>query len=63
MKITVVLAFISILGLEFSDEINGDDGNSTDFEEVNEVDSDVNNSTHRLCRSNINFKQMYFILH
>lgn len=52
MKIAVILAFIWIFGLAFSDEINGDDGNSTDFEEVNKVDSEVNDPTHKLCRSN-----------
>lgn len=56
MKITVIIAFIWIFGIAFSDEINGDDGNSTDIEEV--IDP-----THRLCRSNANFKQMYFILY
>ena len=61
MKITVILAFISIFGLAFSDEINGDNGNSTDIEEINEVDSEVNDPTHELCRSNINFKQIYFL--
>lgn len=63
MKITVILAFIWIFGLAFSDEINGDDGNSTDIEDVNEVDSEVNDPTHRLCRSKVDFKQMYFILY
>ena len=51
MKITVILAFIWIFGLAFPDEINGDDGNSTNIEEVNKVDSEVNDPTHKLCRS------------
>ena len=62
MKIAITLTFISIFGLAFSDEINGDNGNSTDIEEVYEVESDVDDPTHRLCRSNFNLKQMYFIL-
>ena len=48
MKIAITLTFISIFELAFSDEINDDNGNSTDIEEVYEVESDVDDPTHRL---------------
>ena len=62
MKVIVILTFISIFGLAFSDEINGDNRNSTDIEEADEVESNVDDPTHRLCRSNFNLYKMYFIL-
>lgn len=62
MKITVILTFISVFGLAFSDEINGDNRNSSDIEEADEVESDVDDPPHRLCRSNFYLYKVYFIL-